>query len=143
MSLYIGAYYPDRQLDESLFGQALVKVAAGLAQYRQHPLQMSAPNLDIHFMMPGKEESPNFEGMRLRFFDRQSSTLRIESAVPDRMVNSMHSEAYILAVMQDAVDNAADFFDEQQLSFKHQAYLDLVNQLETVESAPIRQVALS
>lgn len=143
MSLYIGAFYPDRQLDESLFSQSLVKVAANLAEHRKHSLQVSPPYLDIQFMMPGKQEKPDFTGMRMYEYDSDSSTLRIESAVPERIVNSMHTEEYVLAVMQDAVDNAAAFFESESLGFKTDAYHELINMMIATGSSVDEQTVLN
>lgn len=131
MAIFIGAYLPDRQLDETPFNRALIRVAAGLAGLKQHPLQASLPHIDLHFMMPGKEESPPFEGMRFHSFDSKAQTLRVESAVPSRMLDSAHAEAFVIAVMQDAIDNAEDFFDEQSTIFKRDDYFNLIEQLSS------------
>lgn len=131
MAIYIGAYLPDRQLDETPFNKALVQVAAGLAQLRQHPLQSSLPHIDLHFMMPGKEESPDFVGMRFHSFDRSAQTLRVESAVPLRMLGSSHAKDFVIAVMQDAIDNAAPFFDEIEAQFERDEYFSMIDMLTT------------
>ncbi|MBS98457.1 MAG: hypothetical protein CMI01_07235 [Oceanospirillaceae bacterium] len=129
MAIYIGAYLPDRQLDESPFHKALVRVAAGLAQQRRDPLQTRSPHLDLHFLMPGSEEAPPFEGMRFHSFDSRSNTLRIESSVPGRMVESIHAEAFVIAAMQDAVDNARSFFESQSEAFASDEYFALIDRL--------------
>jgi len=129
MALYIGAYLPDRDLDQSAFSRALVRVATELARLRQHPLQGSMPNLDLHFLMPGREEQPPFDGMRFHSFDARSNTLRMESAVPQRMLESTHAEAFVIAAMQDAVDNAHDFFAEREGGFERDGYLSLIDDL--------------
>ena len=129
MALYIGAYLPDRDLDQSAFSRALVRVAAELARLRQHPLQGSSPHLDLHFLMPGKEERPMFDGMRLHSFDSRSNTLRMESAVPERMLQSTHAEAFVIAAMQDAVDNAHNFFASRQGGFERNGYFSLIDGL--------------
>ena len=129
MALFIGAFLPDRQLDESAFCQALTKVATHLARFRRHPLQVSAPNLDVYFLMPGKEEAPEFQGMRLRSFDEGSNTLKIESSVPRQMVQSTFAERYVVAAIQDAVDGAHDFFETRQIDFQRDDYLNLIETL--------------
>ncbi len=129
MALFIGAFLPDRQLDDSAFCRALTKVAIELAQYRQHPLQTSKPNLDLYFLMPGREESPEFQGMRLHSFDASSNTLRIESSVPKKMVQSTHAEDFVVAAMQDAIDGAYDFFELQKMAFQRDDYLNLIDTL--------------
>lgn len=135
MALYIGAYLPDRQLDESPFHKALLRVAAGLAQQRSDPLQTSTPNLDLHFLMPGKEEAPPFDGMRFHSYDSRSNTLRIESSVPGRMVGSSHAEAFVIAAMQDAVDNAREFFESRSTAFYSDDYFALIDRLSGTQVA--------
>lgn len=137
MALFIGAYLPDRQLDDSAFCKALTKVALDLAQYRQHPLQLSRPNLDLYFMMPGKDETPEFEGMRLHSFDPSNNTLRIESSVPRKILQSVHAGSYVVAAMQDAVDGAYDFFEYQQIEFQREEYLTLLDALYTSHGSAI------
>ncbi len=131
MALFVGAYLPDRKLDDSAFCKALTKVALDLAQYRQHPLLLSKPNLDLYFLMPGKDETPEFEGMRLHSFDPSNNTLKIESSVPRQMIQSVHAESYVVAAMQDAVDGAHDFFEFQKIEFQREEYLNLLDTLYT------------
>lgn len=137
MALFIGAYLPDRQLDESIFCKALTKVAIDLAQYRQHPLQSTKPNVDLYFLMPGKEENPAFEGMRFHSYNPETHTLRIESSVPKRMIQSQQSENYVVAAMQDAVDGASDFFSLQDIGFLREEYLQLIDIMSVAEGASI------
>ncbi len=137
MALFIGAYMPDKQLDESLFCKALTKVAIDLAQFKQLPIQHSKPNLDLYFMMPGKEEKPDFQGMRLHSYDSSSNTLKIESSVPRKMLQSTRAEDYVVAAIQDAVDGASDFFEMQAIGFEREDYMNLVDTLTTPENISI------
>lgn len=137
MALFIGAFIPDRRLDQSAFCKALTKVAIDLARFRQHPLQANKPNLDLYFLMPGKDEIPEFEGMRLHSFDAASNTLRIESSVPRQMIQSAFAERYVVAVIQDAVDGAYDFFETEQIEFQRDEYLCLIDTLGAKNGASI------
>ena len=137
MALFIGAFLPDRQLDQSAFCKALTKVAIDLARFRRHPLQTSKPNLDLYFLMPGKDEMPEFEGMRLHSFDASSSTLKIESSVPRQMIQSAYAERYVVAVIQDAVDGAHDFFEMEEIEFRRDEYLHLIDTLTAKNGASI------
>ena len=137
MALFIGAFLPDRQLDETLFCQALTKVAIDLAQYRTLPIQACKPNLDLYFLMSGKDEAPAFEGMRLHSFDTQSNTLKIESSVPRKLLQSVNAELYVMAVMQDAVAGADNFFAMQNIEFQRDEYLNLIDTLSTKDSVSI------
>ncbi|MGR9115572.1 MAG: hypothetical protein ACU85E_07380 [Gammaproteobacteria bacterium] len=131
MALFIGAFIPDRQLDQSAFCKALTKVAIDLAGFKKHPLQASGPNLDLYFLMSGKEEMPDFDGMRLHSFDASTCTLKIESSVPRQMIQSVHAERYVVAALQDAVDGAHDFFEMQQIEFQREEYLNLIETLNS------------
>lgn len=135
MNIFIGAYLPDRQLDESPFCQVLIKVAVELAQLRQHSLLNCKPNLDLAFLLPGSEEQPEFQGMRLHSFDSSTQTLKIESAVPRQMIGSSKAEEYVIAVMQDAVDGAYEFFGIQQMPFQRDEYLSLIDAIRTRNGA--------
>jgi hypothetical protein len=45
------------------------------------------------------------------------------------MVTSIHAERFVIAIMLDAIDAAAEFFDEQNILFnraEHSALVDLV-----------------
>ncbi|OQK18610.1 hypothetical protein AU255_12590 [Methyloprofundus sedimenti] len=137
MALFISAFLPDRQLDETPFYQALTKVAIDLAQYRKHPVQTSKPNLDLYFLMSGAGEKPEFEGMRFHSFDIKSNTLKIESSVPRNILQSVHAKRYVVAVMQDAVEGAQVFFEEQNIDFQHDQYHYLIETLSADASAAI------
>ncbi len=137
MALFVSAFLPDRQLDETPFYQALTKVAIDLAQYRNHPVQASNPNLDLYFLMSGVGEKPAFEGMRFHSFDAKSNTLKIESSVPRKLLQSVHAKHYVVAVMQDAVEGAHDFFEELKIEFHYDEYHYLIESLSADSSAAI------
>lgn len=135
MALFITVFLPDRQLDETPFCKALSKVAMDLAQYRYNPVQTIKPNIDLYFLMPGNDETPGFAGMRFHSFDKSSNTLKIESSVPQKLIESVHAENYVVAVMQDAVDGAHDFFASQDIEFESKQYHCLIETLDTKNSA--------
>jgi hypothetical protein len=129
MSIYIGSMMPDRSLDESVLAKAITKVATDLAGLRDQLVQKKAPVLDIVFLLPSREEKADFVGLRLHSFDTAGQILRIESAVPEKMVTSVHAERFVIAIMQDAVDAAGEFFSEQHILFdasEHLALVDLI-----------------
>jgi hypothetical protein len=120
---------PDRSLDESVLIKAITKVATDLARMRNQLAQNKTPVLDIVFLLPSREEKAGFAGLRLHSFDTAGQILRIESAVPEKMVTSIHAERFVIAVMQDAIDVAGEFFSEQHVLFdasEHLALVDLV-----------------
>jgi hypothetical protein len=129
MTLHIGSMMPDRSLDESVLAKAITKVATDLAGLRDQLVQKKAPVLDIVFLLPSREEKADFVGLRLHSFDTAGQILRIESAVPEKMVTSVHAERFVIAIMQDAVDAAGEFFSEQHILFdasEHLALVDLI-----------------
>jgi hypothetical protein len=124
---------PDRSLDESVLVKAITKVAADLAGLRDQLVQKKTPVLDIVFLLPSQVEKADFAGLRLHSFDTARKILKIESAVPEKMVASIHAERFVVAIMLDAIDAAADFFDEQNILFnksEHSALVDLVTAKE-------------
>lgn len=130
MSLFIGAYYPDKELSESDFGKALVEVAVNLAKQKQPDLVNSNPNVDLQFMLPGKNEIPDFNGMRMCSFNLDSKTLHMESSVPIHLINSKHAKAYVIAAMQDAIENAHAFFTQNGAQFEHELYASLIKKIK-------------
>ena len=129
MSLHIGAMMPDRSLDESILIKAITKVATDLAGLRDQLVQEKTPVLDIIFLLPSREEKADFAGLRLRSYDTAEQILRIESAVPEKMVTSIHAERFVIAIMQDAIDAADLFFSEHAIPFNGSAHLALVGGL--------------
>jgi hypothetical protein len=119
----------DRSLDESVLIKAISKVATDLARLRDQLVQKKTPVLDIIFLLPSRQEKADFAGLRLHSFDTAGQILRIESAVPEKMVTSIHAERFVIAIMQDAIDAAGEFFSEQHILFdasEHLALVDLV-----------------
>jgi hypothetical protein len=124
---------PDRSLDESVLIKAITKVAADLARLRDQHVQKTTPALDIVFLLPSRQEKAAFAGLRLHSFDYAGQTLRIESAVPESMVTSIHAERFVIAIIQDAIDAAGEFFNEQHVLFdaaEHLALVELVGAKE-------------
>ena len=129
MTLHIGSMMPDRSLDESVLVKAITKVAADLAGLRNQLVQKKIPVLDIVFLLPSQVEKADFAGLRLHSFYTPRQILKIESAVPEKMVTSIHAERFVIAIMLDAIDAAAEFFDEQNILFnkaEHSALVELV-----------------
>ena len=137
MTLHIGSMMPDRSLDESVLIKAITKVATDLAGLRDQLVQKKTPVLDIVFLLPSREEKADFAGLRLHSFDHAGQILRIESAVPEKMVTSIHAERFVIAIMQDAIDAAGEFFSEQHILFDVSEHLALVDLVITKEQRAI------
>jgi len=137
MTLHIGSMMPDRSLDESALVQAITKVATDLGRLRDQPVQKRTPTLDIVFLLPSQQEKADFVGLRLHSFDTAGQILRIESAVPEKMVASIHAERFVIAIMLDAIDAASEFFSEQHILFDAPEHLALVGLVSTKELSSI------
>lgn len=130
MTLQISSMIPDRSLDESALFKAITKVAMDLAGLAAQPIQKKLPILNVVFMLPSRQEKADFEGLRLHSFDKSGQTLRIEAAVPEKMLTSSHAERYVLAILADAVDAAGEFFNEQRILFdapQHAALVEVIS----------------
>ncbi|MDK2778646.1 MAG: hypothetical protein KYX62_13390 [Pseudomonadota bacterium] len=132
MSLFCAAYMPDQSLKECQFVTDLTKVAANLT--RQRRLTAAQPDVDICFLLPFAQERPGFAGMRFHSWQAAHSTLRFDSAVPANMLHSPLSKRWIIAAMQDAVDNAAGFFTDIQVAFNAQAFHQQIDALATEDA---------
>ena len=137
MTLHIGSMMPDRSLDESVLVKAITKVAADLAGLRDQLVQKKAPVLDIVFLLPSPVEKADFAGLRLHSFDSARQILKIESAVPEKMVTSIHAERFVIAIMLDAIDAAGEFFGEQHILFNKSEHLALVDLVISKEQRAI------
>lgn len=137
MTLHIESMMPDRSLDESVLIKAITKVATDLARLRDQLAQKKTPALDIVFLLPSRHEKPDFAGLRLHSFDTAGQILRIESAVPEKMVTSIHAERFVIAIMQDAIDAASEFFSEHHILFDLSEHLALVDLVDTKEQCTI------
>ena len=137
MTIHIGAMMPDRSLDESVLIKAITKVATDLAGLRNQLIQKKSPVLDIVFLLPSREEKADFAGLRLHSFDTARQILRIESGVPEKMVTSIHAERFVIAIIQDAIDAAGEFFGEQHILFNKSEHLALVDLVISKEQRAI------
>ena len=137
MTIHIASMMPDRALDESVIAKAITKTAVDLARFREEPIQKRAPILDLIFLLPSRQEKADFDGLRLHSFDKASQTLRIECAVPEKMVASTHAERFVVAVIMDAIDAAAEFFTEQRILFDAAGHLALAEALVAREQYAI------
>ncbi len=137
MTLHIGAMMPDRSLDESALIQAITKVATDLGRLRDQAIQQKIPTLDIVFLLPSTQEKADFVGLRLHSYDTAGQILRIESAVPEKMVTSIYATRFVIAIMLDAIDAATEFFSEHLILFdapEHHVLVGLVGTGEFISN---------
>ena len=117
MSLYISINTPSRELHKSPIDEAITFLAAHAAIEKRNGRLPNGPALDITFMLPSKDDIPPFTGMRMGGYTSDNQTLFFESAVPEHIIQSEQAPLYVAMVLQDAVENASDFFKEHNITF--------------------------
>jgi hypothetical protein len=126
MSFYLNTVTASRELEGSAIDKAIMAMAARIAKIRNAQDNSNSAVIDLTMMLPGKSEKPDFQGMRMTSFASVEKVLYIESAVPEAMLHSEHAERYISAVLQDAFENAKEFFSEQGVSFSEEPWRELL-----------------
>ena len=110
MSLYISINKPSQEMEKCAIDTAITVLAANAAIERKNGHIPHGPSLDITFMLPHKDDIPPFQGMRMGGYTSENHTLFFESAVPEHIVYSKNASRYVVVALQDAVDNADEFF---------------------------------
>ena len=116
-SLRISMNTPDRDLDKSPIDRAITALAACAATEQRSGGLPDGPILDLTFMLSSKHDRPPFEGMRMGGYSAEHRTLFFEAAVPEAMGFSDKAPHYVAAVLQDVIDNAAEYFRELNVEF--------------------------
>lgn len=117
MSLYISINTPSKDLEKSPIDTAITVLAANAAIEKRSGHLPHGPALDITFMLPNDKDIPPFKGMRMGGYTHEIDTLFFESAVPEHIIYSRSAPRYVALTIQDAVDNASDFFKENNIAF--------------------------
>jgi hypothetical protein len=117
MSLYISTKTPNPILDKSPIDEAITSLAVHIAVEKRNGNLPQGPTLDITFMLSTEEDSPPFSGMRMGGYTDENQTLYFEAAVPKLMAQSTSAPFYVAMVLQDAVENAREYFDELEVEF--------------------------
>ena len=107
--IYLGAYFPEKSMERSAFSDSLTYVAALLTRYQQTLKANNDQDIELKFLLKGQKEKPDFHGMLLRDYDRETHTIRVESVVPEHIRGKKVAIDFILAAMLDAVDNCLAF----------------------------------
>lgn len=101
-----------KEHESSAAGHAITALAMRLARREVEP-SVSA-KLTLCYLLPGEDGELPFEGMQLSAHDPAKGVLTIEACVPAHIVHDPSKAApYVLAVAQDAIDAAQEFFVEQ------------------------------
>lgn len=123
MAIFLNVLSGSRDLEGSAIDKAITAMAIRLAQARRLISDTDDANIELTLLLPSKNHKPDFQGMRMTSYSSEDSTLYMESAIPVQALHSEQADQYITAVLQDAVDNAADFFNEKGLAFSHAQWL--------------------
>ena len=107
----------------------VIAMAAALRKATQSGRLPAGPALDITFMLPGKLEKPDFAGMRMGGYTSGENTLYFERAVPDALLYSAEASEFVKVVLEDAIDNAAEYFAGEGSSFDRVAWRKALAQL--------------
>lgn len=130
MSLYIGMRNPSKGDDNNAMNEAITFMALQVAlEKRSGLIPKAGPRLDVTFLLPGKQEVPPFDGMRMGGYSDDGKTLFFEAAVPETALAVEHASEYVAAVMFDVVDNAIDFFAEGGVPFDGLLWKQVVSRL--------------
>lgn len=139
MSLFISVNKPSQQLEKSPIDNAITILAASAAIEKRSGRLPKGPAIDITFMLPHENDIPPFKGMRMGGYTQDNQTLYFESAVPEHIVNSKNASRYVVVALQDAVDNAGDYFSSSNIDFDsqqwHQAIFPLLAAASAVSKA--------
>jgi hypothetical protein len=114
--------------------KAITFFAASIAMEKRIGGFPEGPKLDITFMVSSETESPPFSGMRMGDYDDQNQTLYFETAVPVHLTQSGIAGQYVQAVLEDAVDNAQDYFSELGVEFDFYQWQQVVGKLGKPDS---------
>ncbi len=117
MSIYLSSVIGSRELEGSEIYKAITSLAIKLNKIRNTLKDRGGVSIDLTVILPGNTHKPDFEGMRMTSFSANDGVLHIESVVPEKMLHSQQAAPYMSALLQDVVENADDFFNEQGLEF--------------------------
>lgn len=142
MSITIGASLPNVYLKESDFCHALNRVKTRLSKLNFHSAQNDDTALNIQFFLPGKYESLRFNGIRISGFDVKTTTVYLEISVPKSIVYSDYAEEFLVAEIEEAIENVSYFLKEMRIPFDHASYTQLMDTIQpAIKSEPLQATA--
>ncbi len=117
MAIYLNVINLSKALDGSEIDKAITRMAAQLMDMRNAFKNSNSATIDLTLMLTTEEAKPDFTGMRMRAYSSDEDTLFIEAALPFAVLHSSQAYPYVSALVQDAIENSADFFAEKQRYF--------------------------
>lgn len=134
MSLFISVTTPTSEFSESPMDKAITFFAASAVMEKRVGSFPPGPELDITFMVTGPKNAPSFQGMRMGGYNEDNHTLYFETAIPPHLNQSSAAPRYVQAVLQDAVDNAQDYFNELGVDFDYDRWQQVINALASQQT---------
>ena len=135
MSLFISVTTPTSAFNESPMDKAITFFATSVAMEKRVGNFPPGPELVITFMVTGPRDAPDFQGMRMGGYNEENHTLYFETAIPPHLNESDAAPQYVQAVLQDAVDNAQDYFNELGVDFDYHRWHQVINALTNTANA--------
>jgi len=130
MTLYISMTTPSSELDKSPIDEAITRMAAQVAMERRSGnIPTEGPDLDITFMLTTQQDAPDFSGMRIGGYTKENNTLYIETVVPEVVAHSNIATRYVTAVLQDAIDHASVYFEEYNVHFDTESWVNAIHRM--------------
>lgn len=97
--------------------RAVTQLAERVALHKRRQAAPQDRQLDIAFLLSSDQETPPFSGMRMGGYQARDNTLYFQAAVPAKLSHSEQAATYVALVLQDVIDNAADYFADLGLDF--------------------------
>lgn len=133
MGIYIGTASASADFKDSPIDRAIARLATNIAKKRSRGEIPESPSLDVNFLLPGKFEKADFDGMQMGGYTRQNNTLFFECAVPEHIIDSDYADVYLEVVISDVIKNAADYFNEISVDFDKDLW---ANRLQGIIAPP-------
>ncbi len=129
MGLSISIKSPTREGLDSEMSKAITTMAAALSQQERQGKLPQGPSLDITFMLTNGIDNPGFTGMRMGGYTEEENTLYFERVVPEHLLDSQKAGEFVHLVLEDAFDNATDYFADRGRLFNLTGWQSMLEQL--------------
>ncbi len=130
MGIFLRTASASQEHQESLINNAITRAAMTAATQTASEKPPALPVLDISFLLPGKHEKPAFNGMQMGGYTSEEGTLYFQCSVPEAMINSNQAAPYVIAVIDDAISNAVEYFKLIDTDFNQSSWLNFAKLLK-------------
>ena len=130
MGFFLSTALASQEHQESPINNAIIRAAMAAATAAGPENLPSQPVLDISFLLPGKHEKPAFDGMQMGGYTDEENTLYFHCSAPEAMIHSNQAAPYVIAVMEDVISNAVEYFKEIGVEFDRSSWLNFTKLLK-------------